>query len=155
MRLDGSTPVEDRLDMIDTFNADSEINLFMVSTRAGGLGINLTSADTVIIHDIDPNPYNDKQAEDRCHRVGQTKQVNVIRLIVKDTIEVRMRKLAVQKLNLESKMDMNDRMVYNGDDSAPKVAEDEDSNDVTQAEMLDLISDSPKAEPVKEELENE
>lgn len=52
-------------------------------------------------------------------------------------------------------MDMNDRMVYNGDDSAPKAAEDEDSNDVTQAEMLDLISDSPKAEPVKEELENE
>ena len=49
--------------MIDTFNADSEINVFMVSTRAGGLGINLTSADTVIIHDIDPNPYNDKQVE--------------------------------------------------------------------------------------------
>ena len=63
MRLDGSTPVEDRLDMIDTFNADSDINLFMVSTRAGGLGINLTSADTVIIHDIDPNPYNDKQVK--------------------------------------------------------------------------------------------
>ena len=63
MRLDGSPPVEDRLDMIDTFNADSEINVFMVSTRAGGLGINLTSADTVIIHDIDPNPYNDKQVE--------------------------------------------------------------------------------------------
>jgi len=63
MRLDGSTPVEDRLDMIDTFNADSEISLFMVSTRAGGLGINLTSADTVIIHDIDPNPYNDKQVK--------------------------------------------------------------------------------------------
>jgi len=156
MRLDGSTPVEDRLDMIDTFNADSEINVFMVSTRAGGLGINLTSADTVIIHDIDPNPYNDKQAEDRCHRVGQTKQVNIIRLIVKDTIEVRMRKLAVQKLNLESKMDMNDRMVYKGsDDGVPKAAEDEDSNDVTQAEMLDLISDSPKAEAIKEELENE
>ena len=64
MRLDGSTPVEDRLDMIDTFNADSEINVFMVSTRAGGLGINLTSADTVIIHDIDPNPYNDKQVKE-------------------------------------------------------------------------------------------
>ena len=53
-------------------------------------------------------------------------------------------------------MDMNDRMVYNGsDDGAPKAAEDEDSNDVTQAEMLDLISDSPKAETIKEELENE
>jgi len=64
-----------------------------------------------------------------------------------------MRKLAVQKLNLESKMDMNDRMVYNRDEDDPKAADDEDSNDVTQAEMLDLISDSPKAEPMKEELE--
>lgn len=64
-----------------------------------------------------------------------------------------MRKLAVEKLNLESKMDMNDRMVYSGDDGTLKAAEDEDSNDVTQAEMLDLISDSPKAEAVKEEFE--
>ena len=61
MRLDGSTPVESRLDLIDEFNADFDIKVFMVSTRAGGLGINLTSADTVILHDIDSNPYNDKQ----------------------------------------------------------------------------------------------
>lgn len=61
LRLDGSTPVESRLDLIDEFNADFDIKVFMVSTRAGGLGINLTSADTVILHDIDSNPYNDKQ----------------------------------------------------------------------------------------------
>lgn len=57
--------------MIDEFNEDPEIFVFLLSTRAGGLGINLTSANTVILHDIDFNPYNDKQAEDRCHRVGQ------------------------------------------------------------------------------------
>ena len=81
LRLDGSTPVEDRLELIDEFNADYDLKVFLVSTKAGGLGINLTSADTVIIHDIDTNPYNDKQAEDRCHRVGQTKPVHIIRLI--------------------------------------------------------------------------
>ena len=61
LRLDGSTPVESRLDLIDEFNADFDIKVFMISTKAGGLGINLTSADTGIIHDIDSNPYNDKQ----------------------------------------------------------------------------------------------
>ena len=65
LRLDGSTPVEQRLELIDEFNTDYEIGVFMISTKAGGLGINLTSADTVIIHDIDPNPYNDKQVNDQ------------------------------------------------------------------------------------------
>lgn len=73
LRLDGQTPVMERQDLIDEYNQDSEIFIFLLSTKAGGLGINLTAADTVIIHDIDFNPYNDKQAEDRCHRVGQTK----------------------------------------------------------------------------------
>jgi len=59
--------------MIDEYNKNDSIFLFMISTRAGGLGINLTSADTVIIHDIDSNPQNDKQAEDRSHRIGQTR----------------------------------------------------------------------------------
>jgi SWI/SNF-related matrix-associated actin-dependent regulator 1 of chromatin subfamily A len=62
-----------RQELIDAYNADKSIFVFLLSTRAGGLGINLTAADTVIIHDVDFNPYNDKQAEDRCHRVGQTK----------------------------------------------------------------------------------
>lgn len=57
--------------LIDKFNNDNSIFIFILSTKAGGLGINLTAANTVIIHDLDFNPYNDKQAEDRCHRVGQ------------------------------------------------------------------------------------
>lgn len=62
-----------RIHLIDEFNTDMDIFVFLLSTKAGGLGINLTSANVVILHDIDCNPYNDKQAEDRCHRVGQTK----------------------------------------------------------------------------------
>ena len=60
-----------RQELIDEYNEDPEIFIFLISTRAGGLGINLTSANVVILHDIDFNPHNDKQAEDRCHRVGQ------------------------------------------------------------------------------------
>ena len=59
--------------MIDTYNNDDSYFIFILSTKAGGLGINLTAANTVILHDLDFNPYNDKQAEDRCHRVGQTR----------------------------------------------------------------------------------
>lgn len=73
----------------------------MLSTRAGGLGINLTAADTVIIHDIDFNPYNDKQAEDRCHRMGQMKPVTVYRFVSKGTIEEGMLEMNKEKLKLE------------------------------------------------------
>ena len=59
--------------LIDQFNRDDEIFIFILSTKAGGLGINLCAANTVILHDLDFNPYNDKQAEDRCHRMGQTR----------------------------------------------------------------------------------
>ncbi|XP_010076940.1 PREDICTED: SWI/SNF-related matrix-associated actin-dependent regulator of chromatin subfamily A containing DEAD/H box 1-like, partial [Pterocles gutturalis] len=72
IRLDGKTQISDRINLIDEFNTDMDIFVFLLSTKAGGLGINLTSANVVILHDIDCNPYNDKQAEDRCHRVGQT-----------------------------------------------------------------------------------
>lgn len=66
----------ERQTLINEYTQDPNIFIFLLSTRAGGLGINLTAADTVIIHDIDFNPYNDKQAEDRCHRVGQKKCVS-------------------------------------------------------------------------------
>ena len=61
MRLDGQTPVQERQQLIDKFNSEEDIFIFILSTRAGGLGINLTAANTVILHDLDFNPYNDKQ----------------------------------------------------------------------------------------------
>lgn len=104
VRLDGKTQIADRIHVIDQYNTDMDIFVFLLSTKAGGLGINLTSANVVILHDIDCNPYNDKQAEDRCHRVGQTKTVTVIKLISKDTIEESMLKIGQQKLRLEQDM---------------------------------------------------
>ncbi|KAF7263404.1 hypothetical protein GWI33_002400, partial [Rhynchophorus ferrugineus] len=101
LRLDGSTAVNIRQDLINEYTKDTGIFVFLLSTRAGGLGINLTSADTVIIHDIDFNPYNDKQAEDRCHRMGQTKPVTVYRLISQGTIEEGMLAMNKEKLKLE------------------------------------------------------
>ncbi|XP_011698667.1 PREDICTED: SWI/SNF-related matrix-associated actin-dependent regulator of chromatin subfamily A containing DEAD/H box 1 homolog [Wasmannia auropunctata] len=104
LRLDGSTPVTERQSLINQYTQDPSIFIFLLSTRAGGLGINLTAADTVIIHDIDFNPYNDKQAEDRCHRVGQTKPVSIIRLLSEGTIEEGMYEIAQEKLHLEQQI---------------------------------------------------
>ena len=80
LRLDGQTSISERQKLIDKFNSDTSISVFLLSTRAGGMGINLTAADTVICHDLDFNPFNDMQAEDRCHRIGQTKQVTVYKV---------------------------------------------------------------------------
>lgn len=96
-RLDGSTKLEDRRDTVAAFQSSPEIFVFLLSTRAGGLGINLTSADTVIFYDSDWNPTIDSQAMDRAHRLGQTRQVTVYRLITRGTIEERIRKRALQK----------------------------------------------------------
>ncbi|XP_018613809.1 SWI/SNF-related matrix-associated actin-dependent regulator of chromatin subfamily A containing DEAD/H box 1A [Scleropages formosus] len=104
VRLDGSTPRADRIVLINQYNNDPEVFVFLLSTRAGGLGINLTSANVVILHDIDCNPYNDKQAEDRCHRLGQTRTVQVIKLISRDSIEDCMLLLGQKKLKLEQDM---------------------------------------------------
>ncbi len=89
-RLDGNTLIDQRFTDIDNFNADgSEIFIYIISTRAGGLGINLASADTVIIYDSDWNPQSDFQAIDRVHRIGQKKQVQIFRLITENTIDQR------------------------------------------------------------------
>uniref|UniRef100_A0A0R3RQJ2 SWI/SNF-related matrix-associated actin-dependent regulator of chromatin subfamily A containing DEAD/H box 1 homolog n=1 Tax=Elaeophora elaphi TaxID=1147741 RepID=A0A0R3RQJ2_9BILA len=103
-RLDGATPVMERQDMINEYNSSSDLFVFLLSTKAGGLGINLTAANHIILHDIDFNPYNDKQAEGRCHRMGQTKDVFVVRLISADTVEEEMLALAQKKLELEKEV---------------------------------------------------
>ena len=93
--------------MIDCFNNDPEVFIFLLSTKAGGVGINLTAANVVIMHDIDFNPFNDKQAEDRCHRVGQTREVQVYKLISKNSIDETMLKIQKVKLDLGADMSGN------------------------------------------------
>ncbi|KAG7462534.1 hypothetical protein MATL_G00185830 [Megalops atlanticus] len=100
-RLDGSMSYPEREENMRKFSEDPEVFLFLLSTRAGGLGINLTSADTVIIFDSDWNPQADLQAQDRCHRIGQTKPVMVYRLITSNTIDQRILEKASAKRKLE------------------------------------------------------
>jgi DNA helicase INO80 len=101
-RMDGSTNIADRRDMVNEFQVNDKIFAFLLSTRAGGLGVNLTGADTVIFYDNDWNPTMDAQATDRAHRIGQTKKVTVYRLTTKDTIEERILKRAKQKQNVQT-----------------------------------------------------
>lgn len=101
-RIDGGVPQAERQRQIQEFNKlDGKNFIFLLSTRAGGLGINLTSADTVIIYDSDWNPHMDMQAMDRCHRIGQTRPVHVYRLATSHSVECRMLKVAADKLKLE------------------------------------------------------
>ncbi|XP_048136476.1 protein CHROMATIN REMODELING 19 isoform X2 [Rhodamnia argentea] len=101
-RLDGSTQVTDRQSIVDTFNNDTSIFACLLSTRAGGQGLNLTGADTVVIHDMDFNPQIDRQAEDRCHRIGQTKPVTIYRLVTKGTVDENVYEIAKRKLVLDA-----------------------------------------------------
>lgn len=117
-RLDGQTKHCDRTSAIDEFNSPgSPTFLFMLSTRSGGLGINLATADCVIIYDSDWNPQMDLQAMDRAHRIGQKKQVHVFRLVTENTIDekiveraevkLRLDKLIIQQGKLSDKMGPN------------------------------------------------
>ena len=100
-RLDGSVPATERIRAMEDFQGDASIDAFLLSTRAGGLGVNLTAADTCIIFDSDWNPHMDLQAQDRCHRIGQTKRVVVYRLATVATVEEKVLKAANDKLKLE------------------------------------------------------
>jgi SWI/SNF-related matrix-associated actin-dependent regulator of chromatin subfamily A member 5 len=121
-RLDGSTPHEERQESIDLFNApNSEKFLFLLSTRAGGLGINLATADIVILFDSDWNPQVDLQAMDRAHRIGQKKQVRVIRFITEHTVEERIVERAEMKLHLDRLVIQQGRLV----DGTRKVGKEE------------------------------
>ncbi|AQL06624.1 DNA helicase INO80 [Zea mays] len=119
-RLDGSSAISDRRDMVRDFQNRNDIFVFLLSTRAGGLGINLTAADTVIFYEIDWNPTQDQQAMDRTHRLGQTKEVTVYRLICKDTIEEKIlqrakQKNAVQELVMKGKHVQDDHLMRQED----------------------------------------
>ncbi|OHT10396.1 Chromatin structure-remodeling complex subunit snf21 [Tritrichomonas foetus] len=102
LRLDGSTKEETRRQYMDEFNAqDSPYFVFLLSTRAGGLGLNLQTADTVIIYDADWNPFADMQASSRVHRIGQEKEVLILNLSTNDTVERKVMKVQNQKRTFE------------------------------------------------------
>ena len=101
VRLDGSTGIDKRQKLMDRFNGDPKLFCFILSTRSGGLGINLTGADTVIFYDSDWNPAMDAQAQDRAHRIGQTRDVHIYRLVSASTVEENILTKARQKRHLD------------------------------------------------------
>lgn len=157
LRLDGSTKLEDRRDTVHDFQTRPEIFIFLLSTRAGGLGINLTSADTVIFYDSDWNPTIDSQAMDRAHRLGQTRQVTVYRMITRGTIEERIRKRALQKEEVQNVVmtggagggvDFNARSKENRTkDIAMWLVDDEEAAEIErkEAEQLKYEAENPTA----------
>ncbi|ORY76015.1 SNF2 family N-terminal domain-domain-containing protein [Leucosporidium creatinivorum] len=105
LRLDGTTKHEDRSDLLKKFNnPQSEYPIFILSTRAGGLGLNLQTADTVIIFDSDWNPHQDLQAQDRAHRIGQKKEVRILRLVTERSVEEQVMAGASRKIEMDKKV---------------------------------------------------
>ncbi|TGZ77467.1 hypothetical protein EX30DRAFT_398550 [Ascodesmis nigricans] len=104
LRMDGKTPTEQRSGMVDLFNADSSIKVFLLTTRVGGLGLNLTGADRVILFDPDWNPSTDVQARERAWRIGQKKSVEIYRLMTRFTIEEKMYKRQLFKIHVAQKV---------------------------------------------------
>lgn len=135
LRLDGSTNIATRRDLVHSWQTDPSIFVFLLSTRAGGLGINLTAADTVIFYDSDWNPTVDQQAMDRAHRLGQMKQVTVYRMITKNTVEERIMQRAKQK-------DQIHKVVIAGGafkDSAPLEGDFVDGKPKDRKEIMSLL----------------
>ena len=129
-RLDGNTKVTERQDLIDEFSADDNTTpVFMLSTKAGGAGINLAKANKVIIFDSGFNPQDDIQAENRAHRIGQDKDVEVIRLISRGTVEEQIYAMGLTKLKLD------EQVAGDGEEQLPR-QENEESEKETQGRMM-------------------
>lgn len=155
LRLDGSTKIEDRQIITERFNSDSRIFCFIASSRSGGVGINLTGADTVFFYDSDWNPSMDRQCMDRAHRIGQTREVHIYRFVSTHTVEENMLKKANQKRLLDKvviqegsfttdffgKMDWRDVIGADGDGNASV-----DPDDAAQAKVQDIdLENEPMA----------
>ncbi|CAK8539872.1 unnamed protein product [Lathyrus sativus] len=139
-RIDGSVKLDERKRQIQEFNdINSHFRIFLLSTRAGGLGINLTAADTCILYDSDWNPQMDLQAMDRCHRIGQTKPVHVYRLATAQSVEGRMLKRAFSKLKLEHVV--IEKGQFHQERTAPSIMDEMEEND-----LLALLRDDETAE---------
>lgn len=151
-RLDGSIKGEIRKQALDHFNAEGSLDFcFLLSTRAGGLGINLATADTVIIFDSDWNPQNDLQAQARAHRIGQKNQVNIYRLVTARSVEEDIVERAKQKMVLDhlviQRMDTTGRTVL--DKNSPSTTtpfNKEDLSAILKFGAEELFKDEPEEE---------
>ncbi|KAJ3128207.1 hypothetical protein HK098_004953 [Nowakowskiella sp. JEL0407] len=157
LRLDGAVKAEERGVSMKEFNApDSKYFIFLLSTRAGGLGLNLQSADTVIIFDSDWNPHQDLQAQDRAHRIGQTKEVRIYRLITVRSIEEHILARAQYKLDMDKKViqggkfdqktsekereDLLRSLFANDDDDKKENDEDKEDEELNDDELNEVLA---------------
>ncbi|KAL4915083.1 SNF2 family N-terminal domain-containing protein [Aspergillus aurantiobrunneus] len=158
-RIDGAISQADRQAQINAFNTDKDYKLFLLSTRAGGQGINLVAADTVILFDSDWNPQQDLQAQDRAHRIGQTKPVIVYRLATKGTVEQtllekadskrRLERLVIQKGKFKSLLsesavsrdDVDELKRALGEDEFERFEASADSSSILSDEDLRILTD--------------
>ena len=146
-RIDGGVKQEDRRKQIKLFNTDDAYSIFLLSTRAGGQGINLAAADTVILFDSDWNPQQDLQAQDRAHRIGQTRPVIVYRLATKGTIEQtllekadgkrRLEKLVIRKGKFKSLISSKE----GDEDDLRKLLEEDEFENYDVGERGEILSD--------------
>ena len=152
-RIDGAVSADERTEQIEAFNTNKTHKLFLLSTRAGGLGINLTAADTVILFDSDWNPQQDLQAQDRAHRIGQTKPVIVYRLATKGTVEQtllekadgkrRLEKVVIQKDKFRGIMDSKSTKKGKEEyDELQQVLANDDFENYDPGEGADILSDA-------------
>ncbi|KAG5458150.1 MAG: SNF2 family N-terminal domain-containing protein, partial [Olpidium bornovanus] len=151
LRLDGTIKADDRSELLRQFNdPESDVSVFLLSTRAGGLGLNLQTADTVIIFDSDWNPHQDLQAQDRAHRIGQTKEVRILRLITEKSVEENILARAQYKLDIDGKViqagkfdnktsgeDRDALLVRDAASMRALLANDPEENDANETEVMD------------------
>lgn len=166
MRMDGTTDPRYRQKIVSKFNSDPSIDVLLLTTKVGGLGLNLTGADTVIFVEHDWNPMNDLQAMDRAHRIGQKKVVNVYRLITKDTLEEKIMGLQKFKLNIAntvvnqqnaglSSMNSGQLLDLFGTDATNATANDNEVSEIDTDEDEDNVKNVKKKDGSKKELPNE
>lgn len=154
-RIDGQTDHADRINAIDEYNKPGSSKfVFLLTTRAGGLGINLTSADIVILFDSDWNPQADLQAMDRAHRIGQTKQVQVFRFITENAIEEKVLERATQKLRLDQLVIQQGRNSGNAGQQSNKAASKDELLTMIQHGAAEMFTKNPDSSANDEEAQD-
>jgi ATP-dependent helicase STH1/SNF2 len=170
LRLDGNTKADDRTIMLKKFNgAEEPPFIFLLSTRAGGLGLNLQTADTVIIYDSDWNPHQDLQAQDRAHRIGQKKEVRILRLVTTKSVEEAILARAQYKLDLDGKVIQAGkfdhkttdrereellRSLIGGDDDEEEVDKEHPEGEIDDGELNEIIARNEEELLLYTEIDN-